>query len=212
MSRYASPKYHVRRFIEDLKSTRAALKMWQLDRAADESALRVAIRGKLFGTYLAGGMFAGTGAPVAYAVQIATGNAFLGIVIGMIWANMIGLLAFQTIWSVTNRTFYERRVGGFVDRWRAMLRDLWPMQWKSIKIAVGLNCVLLPIAKLVVIAFEHFFPSAVRFIPIPFLVTLTEAFLINSTLLRLMGDLFDRHSRALAARYSPSLSPTRAAS
>ncbi len=204
-SRYLSPRYHVRKFLEDIKSTRAALKMWQLDKAEDENSLRNAIRGKLFGTYLAGGLFAGTGPPVAYGVQLATGNAFLGVVCGNMWAIVVGLLAFQSIWSFTNKDFYERRYGGFVARWKAMLIDLWPMQKKSIYIALGMNVIMLPLAKIVVVLFEWILPGGIRFLPIPFLITLTEAVLINSTLLRLMGDLFDRHSRTIARRHAGSL-------
>lgn len=206
-SRYASPRYHWRKIVEDVKSARAGLKMWQLDRAEDETMLRHAIRGKLFATFIGGTPVASIGPLVGYGIQLGTGNAFFGVVCGVLLANLFGLLAFQVIWSTTNKSFYERRSVGFWNRWKAMLRDLWPMQWKSIQIALLMNAIMLPLAKLVILLVEWLFPTAVRYIPMSMIVSMTEALLIQSTMIRLMGDLFERHARVMAKRYAPSLNP-----
>lgn len=212
ISRYLSPKYHVRKLVEDLRSAKAGLKMWQLDRASDEASLRHAIRGKFFATYVVGALFASIGPYIGYAVQVSSGNVILGIYTGVGLANILGLVAFQAVWYVTNKSFYAKRYHGFVKMWNGMLHDLLPMQWKSIQIAVVMNILLFPIAKGVEWMGHMWFPQVLRYVPVSLIVSITEALLIQSTSLRLMGDLFEKHSRLLAKRYAPSLDRVQSAS
>ncbi len=205
IARYANPKYHWRKLLEDIKSAKAGLKMWQLDNAKSEAELRGAIRGKLFATFLAGTPIAGIGSPAGYAIQIWSNDPMLGVVCGVLLANVLGLIAFQIIWGSTNRAFYEKRYGGWSHRWAALFHDLWPMQWKSIRIALFMNIFLLPLAWVVTALLHLAFPNGLRFIPIGFLLSAAEAVFIQTTTLRLLGDLFERHSRVLARQYSPSL-------
>lgn len=205
ISRYLSPKYHWRKLVEDVKSAKAGLAMWKLDKARSESELRKAIRGKLFATFLAGTPVAGLGAPIGYGIQIATGNPMIGIYSGVLLANILGLLAFQVVWATTNRDFYNRRHHGLVAKWKAMLEDLWPMQWQSIKIALVMNLFLLPLTWIISMAMTWLFPQGIRYIPLSFLVSGAEAVFIQTTTLRLLGDLYERHARVLAKKYLPSL-------
>lgn len=179
--------------------------MWQLDKANSESELRRALRGKLFATYLAGAPIAGIGPWIGYGVQVSTGHVLFGVIVGVLIANALGLLGFQLIWATTNKEFYKRRYGAFGQRWNGMLHDLWPMQWKSIQIALMMNLVMLPLAQIVIWVVEWLFPAGLRFVPISLVVSGTEAVLIQSTTIRLLGDLFERHSRVMARHYSPSL-------
>ncbi len=208
LSRYLNPKYHLRKLIEDIKSAKAGLKMWHLDSATSENEMRKAIRGKLFATFLAGTPVAGLGAPIGYAIQVGTNNVMLGVILGVLIANFLGLVAFQVVWATSNREFYRRKYSHFGDRWRAMFHDIWPMQWKSVKIALMMNLFMLPLAWIVTIAISWLFPQGIRFVPISFVISATEAVFIQSTTIRLLGDLFERHSRALARRYAPTLSST----
>ncbi|MBL8059925.1 MAG: hypothetical protein JNK63_04315 [Chthonomonas sp.] len=204
-SRYLSPKYHWRKLVEDVKSAKAGLSMWQLDKAKSEGELRKAIRGKLFATFLAGTPIAGFGAPIGYGIQIATGNPLIGIYSGVLLANCLGLLAFQVVWATTNRAFYARRHYGLMARWKAMLEDLWPMQWQSIKIALVMNLFLLPLTWIIAAVMTWLFPQGIRYIPLGLVVSGAEAVFIQTTTLRLLGDLYERHARVLARKYSPTL-------
>ena len=206
--RYANPKYHYHKLVEDIKSAKAGLAMWHLDSATSETEMRKAIRGKLFATFLAGTPVAGLGAPIGYAIQVATGNVMYGVVLGVLIANFLGLVAFQIVWATSNREFYRRQYTHFGERWNSMFHDIWPMQWKSVKIALMMNLFMLPLAWIVTIVIAWLFPQGLRFVPISFVISASEAIFIQGTTIRLLGDLFERHSRVLARRYSPSIGST----
>lgn len=186
--------------------------MWQLDKAKNEAELRKAIRGKLFATFLAGTPVAGLGSPIGYGIQIATGSVKFGFVSGVLLANLFGLIAFQVIWSFSNRGFYERRFGGRSHRWAAQFRDLWPMQWRSVKIALFMNIFLIPLGWVVSMLLEWLLPQASRYIPLGFVMSASEAVFIQTTTLRLLGDLFEKHARVMAAHYAPTLDSVQEAS
>jgi hypothetical protein len=92
-----------------------------------------------------------------------------------------------------------------MGRIRALFQDLIPMQLKSLQITVLMNIVMLPIVGILLgIVETRLSIDAKRFLPINLIATLTEFVLIQSTCLRLMGDLFERHSKILARKYSPN--------
>ncbi len=204
--RFADPRYHLRKLLEDIRHCKTSLNMWQLDKAQDELSLRGAIRGKLFGTYLASSLFAGIGPWIGYGIQVNTGRPTLGFFSGMLFAILIGMVSYQVIWMVSNKAFYAHRFhGDLMGRIRALFQDLIPMQLKSLQITVLMNIVMLPIVGILLgIVETRLSIDAKRFLPINLIATLTEFVLIQSTCLRLMGDLFERHSKILARKYSPN--------
>jgi len=202
LATYGNPVYHVRKMREDLAAAAHALKIWRLSRLEDDpAAFANAVRGKLFATFVVAGAVSTLALPLGAFAQAATNSAWAGLFwtigIGHVLANG----AFQVIWYGANRDLYAEVVGSR-HRFMALQHDLMPIQWGGLKIAGVLTAIALPLNALGVVALETFAPHLIRVLPIGLLALVFDALLFNSQFVRAMGNLFERHSRRLTARYA----------
>jgi len=82
-----------------------------------------------------------------------------------------------------------------------MLRDIGPAQWRGFKYVATSWLISVPLNSGVILLLEHFLHEGAFIVPIPVVAGAIEGLLIQTTLIRIMGELFDKQSHVLAARY-----------
>lgn len=196
------PSYHLRKIVDDLKSAKHALAARDLDSIRqDEEALARAFRGRMFATFLLSGAFGMFGPLLGTAFQYSTGNPTEGFLLGLLIANVFGTLGYQIIWYAAHRKMYHARAKTFGARFMALERDLLPLQWDGLRYTLLFLLLTVPIMLLIIKGFEWLAAPAAKVIPFAVLGPMIEMVVIHSSLVRVMGDLFERHSHRVAHRY-----------
>lgn len=197
-----NPGYHWRRFKEDLGASRHALATLDLSKIdTDRESLAKAFRGRLFACFWLSGMFGIFGPITGTAVQVATADPLLGLLVTFGVANLFGSIGMQIIWKAAHWNLYRRQSKRWLGWIAPLERDLLPMQGRAFLLVCVLFAIMLPINLLMVLVL-HTHPNLARFVPMGIVAPLLDLLIINSPLLRIMGDIFERHGKLLAARYA----------
>lgn len=207
----ASPRYHLRKLREDLRASRHALKNRDLEAIRhDVESLTRAIRGRLVAVYFMVGPFGSLGffAGLWFQYVVAQDLPFSGVLTMLVtvtFGNIGSIIGFQTIWFWAHRNLYRDEEGTFWGQVMDMWRDIVPMQVHGIKLWAGANVVLLPAMALFLAALEAAFPRFVKLVPIAVVAPALEVVFLHTTLIRLMGDLFESESERMARRHTRAL-------
>jgi hypothetical protein len=203
LKEFARPQYHVKKFLEDVKSARMSLRQKDIFCHQHNPALFAqAIRGRLFATYVLTGLFTWIGLAIGQTTQYVAQNALLGYVVTVVLANVISTLAFQAIWMTFHRSWYMRKSKNpFLAIW-SMWKDILPIQWRGILWVLPILLIIMPL----VIGMERLFlllgPEVAQAVPYSVIGAGIEVFVQNVTLIRLLGDIFERQSIRIAERHS----------
>lgn len=199
---FANPAYHVRKIIEDFRAAKHALKNRDLDTIShDEVEFAHALRGRLFACFMLAGAPAGLGPIIGTFVQYQTGKPTLALWVGIVSANILNTVAFQIVWWLAHRKMYARTAPTPWGRFQSFERDILKLQWDGFRLALIIIAVTGPVATAVIELLNHFAPDVSRVVPFPLLTSWVEILLLQSSLVRLMGDLFERHSHRLAKNH-----------
>lgn len=197
-----SPAYHLRKIREDLGAAWHGLRHWNLDQVrACRTSLAQAFRGRLFATFWMAGSFAFLGPLTGAAAQALTHSPWIAMTVTFLSAQVYGLIGYQLVWAIAHRRLYRQAGGSRVQKFLRMQRDLLPIQLGAFKIVAVMSLIALPLNSLLIGSFSHFWPEQARYLPVPIIMPVIEFFVIQATLIRLMGDLFERHSWRLADRH-----------
>lgn len=201
------PSYHLKRIVEDLRAARHALAQWDLDTLrSDEAALARAIRGRMFATFLLSGLFGVFGPILGTANQYVTKNPYEGFFVGLIVANLFGTIGYQIIWWVAHQKMYRARKGPGIPRFLALERDLLPLQWDGIRFTALFLLITVPIMLGLIAVIHHFAEPLAQVIPFPVIMVAVETLIIHSSLVRVMGDLFEKHAARVSHNYLSDIS------
>lgn len=193
------PSYHIRKLVDDVKAAHHAL--GNLDLAGirhDEEALARAFRGRLFATFLLSGLFGVFGPVVGTLFQFISGHPIEAFLVGLVIANLFGTIGFQIIWYVAHRRLYAARQKSGLMRFVSLERDLLPMQWDGIRYTALFLLITVPIMLIIIKVLMTYAEPVARVLPFPVLAVVVEFLVIHSSLVRVMGDLFERHAHRIA--------------
>ncbi|MCG9895307.1 MAG: hypothetical protein MH204_07520 [Fimbriimonadaceae bacterium] len=199
---FLRPSYHWRRICEDVRSARLALANMNLDRMRDEpEKLANAFRGRLFATFILSGVFGIFGPVLGTVFQYSSGNPTEGFLIGLLFANIFGTIGFQVIWYAAHRRMYLVRSPSPFGRFLALERDLLPLQLEGFKWTLLFLLITVPIMLLLIHLIKLVSEHVARVIPFALVAPIVEMLVVHSSLIRVMGDLFEKHSVQMTARY-----------
>jgi hypothetical protein len=199
---FCRPQYHIRKFLEDLRSARMSLQQKDIFcHQNDPARLAQAIRGRLFATYVMTGLFTWIGLAIGQTTQYVAKNAALGYVVTVLLANVISTLAFQAIWMAFHRSWYVRGTRNpFVAIWR-MWHDILPIQWRGVLWVLPILLLIMPVVLGLERLMELFGRDFAIAVPYSLIGAGLEVFVQNVTLIRLLGDIFERQSQKIAERH-----------
>lgn len=199
------PKYHLFKLAEDVRASIHALKNRDLEVLRDdETSLAHAIRGRLFATYFMVGPF-GMFGPIAgtfFQYRIAQNWPFLSLlsfIVTIVVGNICSIIGFQCIWAVSAKPMYCRRNSFDI---RSFWKDIVPLQIHGFKRWAVANCLLVPLCLLFLSGIDKFIPQIAKAVPFGVLTPMAEILFVHTSLIRLMGDLFERESKRIAANHA----------
>ncbi len=198
----SNPLYHLRKGLEDLHASREAIRNWHFDDIRDKpEELSQAFRGKLFAVFFLAGPFSMLGMPIGYALQLLLRSPWVGLFGTLAFAQICSTIAYEVIWWGANRRLYHECSHRRSLRFLEALKDVTPVQWKGFKMAATLWLVTIPLNSVIIGILELISHDVAVGVPVPIIVAGTDALLIQTTFIRTMGDIFERHSRWLAGKY-----------
>lgn len=172
----------------------------------DSDSLAHAIRGRLLATYFTVGPFGLLG-PIAGAYFQynlaqklpfpAVSSFFITILVG----NIFSIIGFQLIWAFSARPLYVLPAPKFFSG-VTFYRDLLPLQWHGFQRWAAANVVLMPLCTIALSALDKFFPSFTHTVPVGVLTPALEIIFVHTSLIRLMGDLFEKESHRIAVNHA----------
>lgn len=199
---FCRPGYHAQRIKEDFKASRHALRNRDLLQILhDRDSLAQALRGRFFAAYFMVGPFGLIGPVVGTWAQLTFHNYFAGTIGTIIGGNIGSLIGFQLVWWFSNTRFYAHGRPRFGQRFLDFERDVLPIQWDGFKGWLTLNTVLLPIVLLLTAILQATIPKLAPVVPMSVVVPTLEIILLHGALIRVMGDIFERHSALIADRH-----------
>jgi hypothetical protein len=199
---FSRPSYHVKSLIEDFQKARHGLANWDLDELnTDRDAFAGAFRGRLFSTYLLSGFIGALGVVTGQVTQYVTASPYLGFFVGLLGANLFATIAFQAIWASAHAKMYSTKGATFWTKFIALERDILPLQWDGFRLAFLLITLTAPIMLGAIWLALRYAPDAAVIIPFPVISAGLEMIIVHSSLIRIMGDLFERHSWKIADRH-----------
>lgn len=197
---YLNPAYHIRQMKEDLRLMRQALRTQRVfSKPHTPDELQQLFRGRLFTCFFLSGPTSFLGAGIGGVLQWMTNNAWVGLFGTILGTLLVTTIAYQVFWFFGNRRVY--RVGGHFG-WRGfhdLQRDLWPVHLFGAKTGLSFALVAIPINAVIIGIFE-FFGLASR-LPVPLLVLIIDAIVVQGTFVRIMGDFFDRYAHELSLKH-----------
>lgn len=196
---FLNPGYHLKKIVEDIKAAKDALAKRNLDELlTDRVALAHAFRGRLFATFILSGVFGMLGPLLGTATQYSTGNPYGGLITGVLIANIFGTTGYQIIWSFAHRKLYKRCSRSWIGRFVALQRDLIKMQLVGFVQTLAMIGVVLVLMLGVIWLIEKLSKQASMIIPFAVIGPMVEMVVVQSMVVRAVGDLFERHSWVLA--------------
>lgn len=199
--RYADPRYHVRKLIEDLRAMWSMLRSFKSEGPPDKAALAEIFRGKLLATFFMAGPFSWIGFGLSYMLQQRFKNPYIGQYSQVAFNMIFTTLAFQIIWALANGPVYRRAGRTFRERFVAIERDLLPVHWGGIKIGMTFNAITWPLTSFILFIIALINRGASVAIPAAVVSTTLDYAFVNPTFMRLMGDFFQHWSEVLAERH-----------
>jgi hypothetical protein len=202
---FLHPGYHLRKIREDVRAARHALQNRDLESLrCDVAAFAKAIRGRLFAAYFLVGPFALVGFLAGTWYQYATALPYEGIVsylLTLLVGNLGSTVGFQLIWAVAHRRLYWGGRTGSGGGWMGLWRDLLVLQWRGFKLFVVASALIIPGLALMLAVLDRLAPQFVSVMPVAATASMLELFFVHGTLVRLMGDLFERESVRIAENH-----------
>jgi hypothetical protein len=182
--RFANPVYHYKKLKEDIAAFKTAFK--NRNKPVD-------------------GNFAGPTNILAlvggYAAQRYFDNVYVGLFATILLGILITTSAYQALWWTSTKTMYTGRKVGFWDHFNAVQRDLWPVHFHGIRVALTLLLITAPIHTGGVAVFHTLAPKLANVFPAAVVLFVVDIIFIQGPFLRSMGDCFERQARVLADRY-----------
>ncbi len=207
LKEFARPGYHIRKIKEDFHASIHALKNRDLEVLKDDAtSLAKAIRGRLLASYFLVGPFGILG-PISatyFQYNIAKHFAFasvLTLIVTIVIGNLFSVIGFQVIWGFSSRALYRHRPPLIYDFFQ-MWRDILPLQWHGFQRWAAANVFLMPVSVLALSLIDKFFPAFGHAVPVGILTPALELIFVHTSLIRLMGDLFEKESHRIALNHS----------
>lgn len=205
LKRLLRPAYHLRRLREDVRAAKHALANRDLEQLRSHPlSFARAVRGRLFAAYFLVGPFGMLGLIGGAWFQYTTtlpGKGTLTYLVTLALGNLFTTIGYQVIWTFFHRSWYWANASlaqGFLN----MQRDLLPLQWRGFKLFATAIIVLAPAFLLSLAAIDAFFPALTSVVPVGLVSFALEFVFVHATLVRLMGDLFERESLRIAHRHT----------
>jgi hypothetical protein len=199
---FCRPGYHVRRIREDFRASRHALQNRDLLLIMDDrESLAKALRGRFFAAYFMVGPFGLVGPLLGWWLQVTLHNYFAGTIGTIVGGNLGSLIGFQLVWWFSNTRFYANGRQHLSQRLADFERDVLPIQWDGFRGWLTLNAFLLPIVLLLTWVLQATIPKLAPVVPMSIVVPTLEIALLHGALIRVMGDIFERHSVLIADRH-----------
>jgi len=199
--RLYNPKYQFKKLREDFRSAMRAMKHWHFEHSHEYGVLADSFRGKLFAAFFVSGLMVWPAMAISTYVQAATRNPTLSTLVMLAFTQIACTLVYQIIWYLSNRELYRLKFNRPVERFRALEKDILPVQWKGFRLVVPVLLLTYPIVTLVIHWITSAFPQTMNYLPAGPLGFIVELLLIGTPFMRAMGDLFESHSKKLAAHY-----------
>ncbi|MCW5941530.1 MAG: hypothetical protein KIS66_04820 [Fimbriimonadaceae bacterium] len=200
---YTNPLYHCRRMADDLASAYHALRNWNYTTIRhDEGRLAKAFRGKLFAAFFFSGAFMIVAVALGVKTQFDTNNRYVGVFATMAYSMILTTAAYQVFWAIANVDFYHYTERNFWARFLQLERDLWPVHRRALQMALVVAFIIVPINLGIAWAVGWLPAHVADYVPMGVIVAIVNVILIDSTVVRAMGDKFDEHSRVLAEQYA----------
>lgn len=203
---FLRPAYHLKKIKEDIKASVHALRNRDLVILKDDvDSLAHALRGRLLATYFMVGPFGVLG-PVAgtfFQYKIAQnfpGVSMMTFAVTIIVGNIFSIIGFQIIWACSAYYLYRMKPPAFFN-WLSLWRDILPLQWKGFQRWAGANVVLVPLCTLALGLIDRFLPQVSKVVPFGVLTPAAEILFVHTSLIRLMGDLFEKESHRIAKNH-----------
>lgn len=204
---YLNPKYHLRRISEDLSLMRQAMLTRRvLSQPHSREDLQQMFRGKLFSCFFLSGPFSFVAVAIASYLQYLTRSAWVGLFSTIFLIMLITLIAYQFFWWIDNRRIYMESGSFGRAEFMAMQRDLWPVHWFGMRTGLTFAAVGVPINGAIIGLADLVARNVSRNLPMPIIVIVIDAIVVQGTFVRIMGDFYDRYSHRLAERHFDYLS------
>ena len=197
--RYANPRYHVTKMLEDLRATLHALRCRDLSGLDQENYAR-ALRGRLFACFVVAGAFSSSGMLVSLWLQSVSHSPYIGVLSVYVANNVLCTIAYQIAWWISSKEFYKEGRNP-LKTLSLVISDVWPVQWQGLKWAALAALITLPFNIVVLFVLKTFAPKVGDYIPAAVLVAVVDFVFVSGTFVRVMGDIFANHSLVLAKRY-----------
>lgn len=203
---FLRPGYHLHKIKEDFRASVHALRNRDLDQLRmDEKSLARAIRGRLLATYFLVGPFgilgpvSGTWFQYGFAENVPFAN-LLTFAITIVVGNIFSILGFQMIWAFSAKGLYRLKPPAFYN-WILFWKDILPLQWQGFKRWAAANVVLMPVSMIALSLIDLYLPRVKHYVPIGVLTPALELLFVHTSLIRLMGDLFEKESRRISRNH-----------
>ena len=207
LAKYGNPVYHWHRMQEDLLHFSNAIKNrkdFGRD-IMDRQGLAEAFRGKLFGSFFFSGPFSFTGVLFGAALQYLFKNPWLGIFAPVAIGHLVSTIAYQVIWWLDNRKLYATYTSSGWRQFIEMEKDLIPIHIAGFKVALAFAAITIPFNSVILVILDHFSHYLATVLPMSVMVMFVDLLFVSSTIVRVMGDLFERHAFVLADKYRMAL-------
>ena len=203
---YANTVYHIRKLKEDFTAFGqylVARKTFGL--ALDTGSIATGFRGKLFGSFFVSGSFSLLGVVAGTYAQVVTGNPWIGLFVPIIVGAIAATSVYQAVWLLDNWRIYRLYRHHFWEQFVEFEKDLLPIHASGLRMAAFFAVVTVPLNTVLIKVLDFINPHIAQMLPISVIYYLTDLLLLQSTFVRVMGDIFERHSHLLAEKYRPTL-------
>lgn len=203
--------YYLRKFAEDFRSARHALRNWNLLELRDKpEEMAKTFRGKFLAVFILAGPFVGVAMAISTVLQFKTRDPFVGLIVFLVCTQILCTIAFQVLWMIANAKLYLRDYRTWGQRIIRGILDVFPVQWKGFQVWLMLYLVAIPINTAIIFLLKWSVPDIAHFVPMGPVAGVIDVILFQPPFIRAMGDFFEQQSHVLAKRYG--LQPVQAAS
>jgi hypothetical protein len=203
---YLNPSYHFRKMREDFEAFGQYLVARKtFGQALDTGSLVSSFRGKLFGSFFLSGGFSLVGVAAGTYLQVITGNPWVGLFVPIVVGAIAATTVYQIVWWCDNWRLYHLYRHHSWERIAEFEKDLLPIHASGLRMAAIFALLTVPLNSILIKVLDLINPHIAQVVPISVVYWITDVVLLQSTFVRVMGDIFEAHAHTLAEKYRPTL-------
>jgi hypothetical protein len=203
---YLNPAYHVRKMREDFSAFREYLVARKtFGMSLDTGSIVRGFRGKLFGSFFLSGGFSLVGVAAGTYLQAITRNPWIGLFVPIVVGAIAATTVYQIVWWCDNWRLYRLYRRHPWEQFGEFERDLYPIHVSGLRMAAIFALLTIPLNSALIKVLDFINPTIAQVLPISIVYWLTDVALLQSTFVRVMGDIFEAHAHKLAEKYRPTL-------